>query len=152
MAEEKQEKYSSIFEAASKIERKKVLEKVLSEDTVGQAGKKEASPLLTNEEIAENFEKYTRLHNLLADELEQAFVKNNFSLRQLRDYFNTSKNFTDEQWRLVKGEKDNIENMLSRLLPEALMRERGDEIPEVAKPKQKKPKKMQVKSRWMPMH
>ncbi|MBS0637509.1 MAG: hypothetical protein JSS12_08350, partial [Verrucomicrobia bacterium] len=143
---EKMEKYSSIFDAASKIERKKAVEKALSDE---DASKAEKLPLLTNEEIAEKLEQYHKLHNFLADTLEQAFVKNNLSPKKLREYFSTSKNFSDEQWRLIQSERENIEGMLSKLLPSQLTK---GEPSTQEKTKQKKPSKMQVKSRWMPMH
>ena len=45
---------------------------------------------MTDEEIEEKFEHYKKLHNLLADELEKAFVKNNLTPHQLQDYFSTA--------------------------------------------------------------
>jgi len=143
MAEEKKEKYSSIFDAASKIERKKAIEKVLEEG--GGPGK---LPQMTDQEMTERLEKYEKLHNLLADSLEQAFVKSNLTPHRLREYFSTSQNFSTDQWRLIEDERDKIDSMLDKLLPHA--RGKAD-VQEADKTKQKKPTKMQVKSRWMPM-
>lgn len=145
MADEKREKYSSIFDAVSKMERKKALKKVLREEPAHT--EKEKLPLLTDEQIAQKLEEYQKLHNLLADSLEKVYVKNNLSPRQLRDYFNTPQNFTGDQWSLIQNEKEKIEQMLARLMPFT----RG-KVEETEKGKQKRPQKMQVKSRWMPMH
>ncbi len=145
MADEKREKYSSIFDAVSKMERKKALKKVLREEPART--EKEKLPLLTDEQIAHKLEEYQKLHNLLADSLEQVYVKNNLSPRQLRDYFNTPQNFTGDQWSLIQKEKEKIEQMLARLMPFS-----RSKVEETEKGNQKRPQKMQVKSRWMPMH
>lgn len=148
MGDDKKEKYSSIFDAVSKIERKKALEKVLSTDANVSGVNAEKLPLLTNEEIAQKLDQYHKLHNLLADSLDQAYVKNNLSPSKLREYFSTPKNFSDEQWRLIQNEKANIDQMIMRLLPNPTTKSEG------ASPgsEEKRPKKMQVKSRWLPMH
>lgn len=150
MGDDKKEKYSSIFDAVSKIERKKAVEKVLSDEAAPQSGGPKA-PLLTNDEIAQKLDQYEKLHNLLADSLEQAFVKNNLSPRKLREYFSTSQNFSDDQWRLIQNEQANIDQMISRLLPYSTSKGEGAEV-QGDKSEQKRPKKMQVKSRWLPMH
>ncbi len=147
MGEEKKEKYTSIFDAVSKIERKKAVEKVLSQETKHESA--EAKLPLTNDEIAEKLDKYEKLHNLLADALEQAFVKNNLSPRKLKEYFSTSQNFTLEQWRLIESERQNIDSMLTRLVPNPHIIQKESDTD---KSKQKRPQKMQVKSRWLPMH
>lgn len=151
MGDDKKEKYSSIFDAVSKIERKKAVEKVLSSEISISDSGAEKPPLLTNDEIAEKLDKYEKLHNLLADSLEQAFVKNNLSPRRLREYFSTSQNFSAEQWRLIENERQNIDQMLVRLLPNPTTK--GEDADHQGdKSEQKRPKKMQVKSRWLPMH
>lgn len=149
MGDDKKEKYSSIFDAVSKIERKKAVEKVLSSETVTSDSGAEKSPLLTNEEIAQKLDQYEKLHNLLADSLEQAFVKNNLSPRKLREYFSTSQNFSADQWRLIENERENIDQMLVRLLPSPTTKAEGASK---QGSEEKRPKKMQVKSRWLPMH
>lgn len=149
MGDDKKEKYSSIFDAVSKIERKKAVEKVLSSETVTSDSGTEKSPLLTNEEIAQKLDQYEKLHNLLADSLEQAFVKNNLSPRKLREYFSTSQNFSADQWRLIENERENIDQMLVRLLPSPTTKPEGASK---QGSEEKRPKKMQVKSRWLPMH
>src|SRR6266436_5769425 len=116
MAEEKKEVYSSIFDAASKLERKKAVEKALREAESETGGALKATPL-TNEEIAEKLDNYKKLHNLLADQIEQAFVKSNLTPRRLRDYFSTPQNFTTDQWRLIEQERETIDGMLARLIP-----------------------------------
>ncbi len=143
MAEESKEKYSSIFDAASKIQRKKAMEKAFGEADSLKEGAK--LPEMTDKEVAERLEKYEKLHNLLADSLEQAFVKSNLTPKRLREYFNTSQNFSQEQWRLIEDERQKIEAMLEKLIPHPRAKE------EQEKTKQKRPQKMQVKSRWMPM-
>jgi hypothetical protein len=145
MVEEKREKFSSIFDAVSKLERKKAVEKALSEQP--QHEKK----ALSDEEIKEGMDKIQKLHNLLAESLEQVYVKSNLSPRKVRDYFNTAKNFSDAEWRLIQNEKQNIEEMLDRLVPSRHHKPTEAELKE-EKAKQKRPTKMQVKSRWMPMH
>lgn len=146
MAPDKKEHYSSIFDAASKIERKKVLDKALGD---APEKPKEAPPPLSDDEIAAKLTQYEKLHNLLADSLEEAFVKSNLSPRRLREYFNTPQNFSADQWRLVENERENVEKMIDRLLPQ---RAQKGPAQEVEKSQQVKPKKMQVKSRWLPMH
>jgi hypothetical protein len=154
MAEDKKQKFTSIFDAVSKIERKKVVEKLLKQDSSQTAslittGEKVSS--LTDEEIVKKLDEYEKLHNLLADSLEKAFVKNNLSPRRLREYFSTSQNFSAEQWRLIENERQNIDEMLDRLSPTA--RARGEKTTsKTEKSEEQRPKKMQVKSRWLPMH
>ncbi len=143
MADESKEKYSSIFDAASKIERKKAFEKALGDTDAPKEAEK--GPQLTDQEVSERLEKYEKLHNLLADSLEQAFVKSNLTPRRLREFFSTSQNFTAEQWRLLEEERQKIDTMLEKLIPHPRTKE------EQEKAKQKRPQKMQVKSRWMPM-
>lgn len=150
MVEEKKEVYSSIFDAASKMERKKALGKVLSEESFSgyQRG---SAPLLTDEEIAQRIEKYQELHNQIADKLEQIFVKSNLSPKQLHDYFNTPQNFTSDQWNLIEQQRQTIEKMLDQLVPKQLKKKAKTDS-KAPKSHQQKPKKMQVRSRWMPMH
>ncbi len=150
MGDEKKEKYSSIFDAVSKIERKKAVDKVLSEDEPTDSSAQKAL-LLTDDEIAEKLDKYQKLHNLLADSLEQAFVKNNLSPGQLREYFDTPQNFTAEQWFLIEKERQNIDEMIARLVPQP-SGSSGGVASKHDKADQKRPKKMQSKSRWLPMH
>jgi hypothetical protein len=147
MGEQKKEKYSSIFDAVSKLERKKAVEKVLSEDTA--EGQK--APALSNEEIVKKIEEYEKLHNVLADSLEKTFVKNNLSPKRLREYFSTSQNFSADQWQLIEKERESIEEMLIRLVPHK-GKNSSDDDAKPEKTDQKRPKKMQVKSRWTPMH
>lgn len=154
MADDKKQKFTSIFDAVSKIERKKVVEKLLLQET-SQAASEDASgkkaPSLTDEEIVKKLNEYEKLHNLLADTLEKAFVKNNLSPNRLREYFSTSQNFSAEQWRLIEHERQNIDEMLDRLAPSA--RARGPKATsKTEKSEEQRPKKMQVKSRWLPMH
>lgn len=104
---------------------------------------------MSDDEIAAKLTQYEKLHNLLADSLEEAFVKSNLSPRRLREYFNTPQNFSADQWRLVENERENVEKMIDRLLPQ---RAQKGPAQEVEKSQQVKPKKMQVKSRWLPMH
>lgn len=154
MADDKKQKFTSIFDAVSKIERKKVVEKLLLQET-SQAASEDASgkkaPALTDEEIVRKLNEYEKLHNLLADTLEKAFVKNNLSPNRLREYFSTPQNFSAEQWRLIEHERHNIDEMLDRLAPSA--RARGlKATSKTEKSEEQRPKKMQVKSRWLPMH
>lgn len=148
MTEEK-EVYSSIFDAASRLERKKAVEKAMSEATA-LARPKEKQPLLSDEEIAEKFENYKKLHNLIADRLDEVFVRHNLTPRKLRDYFSSARNFTHEQWRLIEKQKTIVEEMLAKLVTHP---DEGEVVkPSGEKTKEKRPQKMQVKSRWISMH
>lgn len=132
------------------MERKKALGKALSEG--GFSGYERGSaPPLTDEEIAQKIQKYQELHNQIADKLEQMFVKSNLSPKQLHDYFNTPQNFSSDQWRLIENQRQTINRMIDQLIPKQLKKQAKADV-KVEKPTQQKPKKMQVRSRWMPMH
>jgi len=149
MTEEK-EVYKSIFDAASKMERKKALSKALTEAKEDISVAKEKVPVMTDEEIGKRFEQCKQLHNLIADRLEEVFVKNNLTPGKLHDYFETPQNFTERQWRLIEQQKSQVHQLLSRLIPnpiEPITQEKTAED----KAREKRPTKMQVKSRWMPM-
>ncbi len=149
MVEEKKEVFSNIFDAASKMERRKAVEKALSAGALARA-EGEKGPSLTDEEITQKIQKYQELHNQIADKLDEMFVKSNISPKQLHDYFNSPQNFTADQWRLIEMQRQTIDKMLDQLLPERL---KGEKIkPESEKSEKQRPKRMQVKSRWMPMH
>jgi hypothetical protein len=147
MTEEK-EVYSSIFDAASRIEKKKS-----QKPTAAAPAEKEAEPVkkpppLTDEEIKVQFEECTRLHNLLADRIELMLGVKKLTIRALREYFSTSRNFTANEWSLIQKQKNIIQSMLNKLVP--FIQESGPK-PAKGKSQEKAPKKMQVKSRWISM-
>lgn len=149
MAEEK-EVYKSIFDAASKLERKKALDKALTESRDDLSAVEEKAIVMTDEEMNQRFEQCKQLHNLIADRLEEVFVKNNLTPTRLRDYFETPQNFTERQWRLIEQQKSTVKQMLSRLIPHPIEPASVEKSAE-EKAKEKRPTKMQVKSRWISM-
>ncbi len=143
---EEREKFSNIFDAAAQMERRKAVEKALTPERP----EKEKGPPLSNEEIEQKILQYQQLHNQIADKVEEMFVRSNLSPKQLHEYFNSPQNFTPDQWRIIEKQRQTIDKMLDQLLPEHIKGEKAKATSE--KSEKQRPKKMQVKSRWMPMH
>lgn len=143
MTEEK-EVYSSIFDAASRMEKKKSHK---SPEPAKEAAAQEKKPLLTDDEIQVQFEECKRLHNILADRIEEMLGRKKLTLRSLREYFNTAQNFTTKEWSLIQRQKELVQEMLTKLVPH----EEEKQGSQKGKHEEKAPKKMQVKSRWISM-
>ena len=144
MTEEK-EQFRSIFDAASKLERKKAVQKALAE--AEEKREAERSAPMTDEELLERYERCKQLHNVLADRMEKAFEQSKLTPRMLKDYFDKPQNFTAEQWQIIQKQRELVDQMLAKLVK----REEESKAPVSEKSKEKKPTKMQVKSRWIPM-
>jgi hypothetical protein len=151
MTEEK-EAYRNIFDAASKIERKKAQKEGSPGAAEGNASAKNLPPL-TREDLAKKLDQCKKMHKKIADKIEEAFVKNNISPAKLRDYLSSPKNFTDSQWRVIEEQRRAINQMLARITPKKSQKAAAEEEEgeDSGKGKGKKPKKMQVKSRWISM-
>ncbi len=137
MAGEKEE-YTNVFDAASKLGKKKATEASKVPPAVQQK--------LTDEEMKESFDRCKKLYELIADTIDRALTEKKLSFSALEEYFNTSNNFNDEQWRLIQSEKKKVQQQLKELVA---VRERSES--KKAEKKETKPKSMQVKSRWISM-
>jgi hypothetical protein len=147
MTEEK-EQFRSIFDAASKLERKKAVHKALAEAEEKREAERKAP--MTDEELLERFERCKQLHNVLADRMEKAFEESKLTPRMLKDYFDKPQNFTSEQWQIIQKQREVVDQMLAKLVKREEESEKAA-APAEAKSKEKRPTKMQVKSRWIPM-
>lgn len=147
MGEEK-EKYSSIFDAASKMQAKKTQKKAIPKKEE-EVEPPPAIKALTDEELGQAFDRCKKLHELIADTIQSAFAKKNITLHTLHNYFSLPRNFTSEQWRMIQEQKEEVEKQLQSLATHPAPTE--EKPLQKPAPSKQKPKSMQVKSRWLPM-
>lgn len=156
MTEEK-EVYKSIFDAASKIEKRK-FKRPPGQAQAGQAAGTGAGrgaegsqkpPSTAEDDLKAQFEECRRLHNLLTTRLEKMLSERKITIKDLRAYFSSARNFSDKEWALISKEKKTIDTMLNKLVPR--LKEPSSKGAKGER-KEKAPKKMQVKSRWISMH
>jgi hypothetical protein len=146
MAQEK-EKYSSIFEAASKLKKPKSVEDSAAQKKEISSGASAPFGPMTDDEIKERYERCKELHNMIKDKLDNAFAQKNLTMKSIKEYFNSPQHFTDNQWRLIQEQKKEVEVELSKLVKDKAALEKGTK----EKSKEARPKVMQTKSRWLPM-
>ncbi|MBS0654620.1 MAG: hypothetical protein JSR46_02485 [Verrucomicrobia bacterium] len=154
--------YSSIFDAVSRIEKDKTVKKETPKEAA-QAEKKQVEKKQeerkgdrpTIEELKQAYNHYKELYKLLQQKIDDLLAKKKLTYRMIHNYFNSPRNFSSEQWRLIEKQKEEVERKLRELVPEHPQKraESKDEPQQEKKAPKKeyKPKSMQVKSRWIPM-
>lgn len=124
--------YSNIFDAVSDMEQQK------PSNQAKEAGN-----------IEDSLDRYKKLHDFIKRTVEQSLNQKQLTQKMLQDFFDAPSNFTEEQWKLIQDQKDEVEHRLQELVPPR--KEAGTKQEEEKSKKEYKPKAMQVKSRWIPM-
>lgn len=147
---QEEEGYSSVFDVASKLPKKKSLEKA------GTAPKEEGQVVSHEEgsfpveDLGVQFARYKKMHNEIKSKVENTFEKANMSPSQVKEYLSSPSQFSSKAWSEVQSTKKEFDQKLEQLVPQKAdkEKEKKEESEDKAKPKKGG---LVSKKRWLPM-
>jgi hypothetical protein len=163
MFKDKEKKvYSSIFDAVSRIEKDKTVQKESPKEEGPKAAvqaEKRQGDRPSIEDLKQAFNHCKELYKLLQQKIDDLLAKKNLTYRMIHNYFNSPRNFSSQEWRLIEQQKEEVERKLRELVPQRVQKraetkgetEKEQTVVAHEEKKEYKPKSMQVKSRWIPM-
>ena len=143
----KKEVFSSIFDAASQLGKKKPKESVLPPPSMP----KEATPQESDESLDVNkmFERCSSIYSTIKNTIEKAYTTAHLSPKEIEEFLSTPSNFSSYQWKLIQDQKKELSEKLQKLSQELLTKEDLEQEKEPSK--KVKSKGMIEKNRWVQM-
>jgi len=136
-----EEQFSSLFDMASKKQKKKQEEARRPEISLEP---------LSSEDLQAEFERCKEMYQQMKSKIENAYEQAKVSPRQIKDFLDNPTHFSAKEWRQIQKEKDEYAQKLRELLPPTGDQEMKPE--ENDSSRQKTPKGFVSKKRWLSMH
>jgi len=148
----KREKFSSVFAAASSIEKKGAPSETTKEETLRIPAvpppPEQLPPLASPEEFEEQFKRCEEIHKELADKVEKATSVMDKSLTEFRHLIEDPSNFTSQAWTQISKQKTEVDERIEKLVP----RKKKEVTEKAAEVKEGKKKgKLTGRRRWISM-
>lgn len=110
----------------------------------------EAGAKLTDEQIAEMFERARRMKEEIESKLQEVYDKTGMTRKQVQNYMQNPKNFTVQEWQNIQIGRQDWEGRLYNLIGQEYKAKR-EKVVQDQNSKERKGKTLGARKNWIPM-